>query len=148
MSRRAWIILLLAIGVGLAVLIGVLGRGNSEPTADEATASLCSSLSTFESSVNALANLDPSTTTTTEFQTDVKTVQTNWDAVTAAAQDAKSAQMGSLDAAWSAFESTVQGISGDSSVQDAATTVSKAADTLASSVQSTAKSADCSSGTG
>jgi hypothetical protein len=145
-SRKAWIIVLVAVGVGLAVLIGVLGRGNNEPTAEESTASLCSSLSTFEASVNALTNIDPSTTTTAEFQTDVKNVQADWADVTTAAQDAKSAQMGSLDAAWAAFESSVQGIPSDSTVQDAANTISKSADTLASSVQSTAQSADCSSG--
>jgi len=145
-SRRGWTLLLLGVGVGLAVLVGVLGTRGSEPNAEQSTASLCSSLSTFEASANALANLDPSTTTTAEFQADVKTVQTNWAAVESAAQDVKSSQMDALDAAWANFAAVVQGIPGNATVKDAAGTISQAADTLVSSAQSTAQSVDCSAG--
>ena len=61
MSRMWWIILFVAAGVGLAVVIGVLGTRN-EPSTSKAqeVSSLCASLKTLESSLQALTGLSSS----------------------------------------------------------------------------------------
>jgi len=56
MSRKGWIILLVAGGVGLAIVIGLVA--NSQSVAER---QYCDSLNTLEGSLTALTSLDPST---------------------------------------------------------------------------------------
>jgi hypothetical protein len=81
MSRKAWIVVLIAGGVGLAILIGVLGTRNEPSTTKaQAVTSLCGSLSGLQSSLKTLTSLDPSTATKDELNTDVTAVQNSWTA--------------------------------------------------------------------
>jgi hypothetical protein len=59
-SRTWWIVVgVAAVGVGLAVLLGVLGTRNEDDEAkSEATSSLCTSLQSLETSIENLVNLD------------------------------------------------------------------------------------------
>ena len=109
MSKTWWIILILvAAGVGLAVLIGVLGTRN-EPSKTEAVSSLCSSLQGLESSLKTVTSIDARSTTQSELQSDVNAVKTAWDQVQSDAQAVQNASTGSLDSAWNSFESAVGG---------------------------------------
>ena len=144
MSRTWWIVVVLvAIGVGLAVLVGVLGTRN-EPTKSEAASSLCGSLTALDASVKTLTSIDTSTATMSDFQADVTAVQNDWNQVESDAQALKSAEAGSLDSAWASFESAVKGIPSDATDQDASNSVKQAAGELQSSVESTMSSASCS----
>jgi hypothetical protein len=144
MSRLWWIILLVAAGVGLAVVIGVLGnRGDDDETKSEAASSLCGSLTTLESSIQALLNIDTSTATKSEFQSDVDAVESAWDQVKTDAQDVQDADTGDLDSAWDSFESAVKDVPSDSSVSDAESAVSQSAADLESAAKSTASSVNC-----
>ena len=92
MSRMTWIIVLVACGVGLAVLVGVLGTRHEPSTSKtEAVSSLCSSLKTLDSSVKTLTGIDTSTATMTEFNSDVTAVQNAWNQVTTDAQAVQNA---------------------------------------------------------
>ncbi len=146
MSRMWWIILLVAAGVGLAILVGVLGeRGSStSETKSEAVSTFCGSLKGLETSIQTLVNIDTSTATKSEFQSDVDAVQTSWDQVKTDAQDVQNASTGDLDSAWNDFESAVKDIPNDASVQDAVNDVTESADNLASTAKSTASSVNCS----
>ena len=148
MSRNWWIVVVLvACGVGLAVLIGVLGTRN-EPSKSEAVNTLCSSLGDLESSIKTLTSLDPATATQSELQNDVDGVQAAWSQVQSDAQAVQSAPTGSLDSAWDGFTSAVEDIPNAGSVSDAVTSVTQAAQELDSAAKSTASSIDCSAASG
>ena len=143
MTRTRWIIVLVAIGVGLAVLLGVLGTRN-EPSKAADTSSLCSSLSALETSVKNLTSLG-SGASQSEYQSDVTAVQNDWNQVQSDAQDVQNAPTGDLDSAWDSFESAVKNVPNDSSVSDAVNSITQSANQLVSAAQSTASEVSCSS---
>jgi hypothetical protein len=143
MSRLWWIIILVAAGVGLAILIGVLGTRNEE-SKTEAASSLCTSLSSLETSVTNLTNLDPSTASKSDYQSDVSAVQDDWNQVKSDAQDVQNAPTGELDSAWDSFDSAVKNVPNDASVSDALNDVAQSAQQLVSTAKSTASSLSCS----
>jgi hypothetical protein len=101
MSKMTWIIVLVACGIGLAVLVGVLGTRNEPSTSKaEATSTLCTSLKALDSSVKTLTGIDTSTATKSEYQADVTAVENAWTQVTTSAQAVQNAPTGSLDSAW------------------------------------------------
>jgi hypothetical protein len=143
MSRTRWIIVLVAVGVALAILLGVIGTRN-EPSKAEAASGLCSSLKSLDSSVKSLTSLDPGTATKSDYDSAVSAVQNDWSQVKSDAQAVQNAPMGDLDSAWSSFESTVKNVPSDDSVSAALDAVTQSADQLASTAQSTASSINCS----
>ncbi len=142
MARFWWFVILGAVGVGFIILVGVLSNQNDE-TKSEATSTLCGSLKTLETSIETLVNIDTSTATKSEFQSDVDAVQTAWDQVKTDAQDVQDASTGDLDSAWDDFESAVKDVPNDASVQDAVNDVTQSADELESTAKSTASSINC-----
>jgi len=146
MSRMWWIIILVAAGVGLAVVIGVLGQRNesSGPSKTEAVNSLCSSLKSLESSLKNLTGLS-SSSSKADYENDINAVQSDWNQVKSDAQAVQNAPTGDLDSAWDSFSSAVKNVPNDASVQDAVSDVTQSADQLASAAQSTAAQVNCSS---
>ena len=142
MSRRGWIITLVAVGVGLAIIIGVLGTRN-EPSKAADTSSLCSSLQALESSVKNLTSLG-SDASKSDYQTALNAVDDDWNQVKSDAQDVENAPTGDLDSAWDSFESAVKNVPNDASASDAVDSISQSADQLASAAQSTASEVNCS----
>jgi predicted Zn-dependent protease len=145
MSRMWWIIILVAAGVGIAVVIGILGTRNEPSTSKtQEASSLCASLKTLESSLQALTGLS-SSSSKAEYQTDVTAVQDDWNQVKSDAQAVQNAPTGDLDSAWDSFSSAVKDVPDDASVQDAVKDVTQSAEQLASAAQSTAAQVNCSS---
>jgi hypothetical protein len=143
MSRTGWILLLVVVGVGLAVLVGVLGTRN-EPSKTEAASSLCGSVKTLATSATNLTNLDPGTASKDQLQSGIDTIQSNWNTVKSDAQAVGNAPTGELDSAWSNFTSTVKSATSASSAQDAVNSISQSAQQLASAAQSTVSQLSCS----
>jgi hypothetical protein len=143
MSRTTWIIVLVAGGVGVAIVIGLLGNRGGESQAD-AQQSFCSSLSTLEGSITSLTSLSPTTASKSDYQSAVDEIQSDWDTVKSDASDLANVTMSQLDSAWDSFESAVQDVPDDASVSDALNDVKSSAQSLGSSVQSTLTGPDCS----
>jgi len=145
MSRMWWIIILVAAGVGIAVVIGILGSRNesSGPSKTEAVNSLCASLKSLETSVKSLTSL-PSSASKGDYQNDITAVQNDWNQVKSDAQAVQNAPTGDLDNAWNSFSSAVKNVPNDASVQDAVKDVTQSAEQLASTAQSTAAQVNCS----
>jgi len=146
MSRRGWIIVLVAGGIGLAILIGVLGTRNEDsgPTKAQATSSLCASLQTLETSVKNLTSLS-SSSSKSNYQADVTAVQNAWKQVQTDFQSVQNASEGDLDSAWNNFESAVKAVPDSASVSDAVNSVTQSADALSSAAKTTASEVNCSS---
>jgi hypothetical protein len=143
MSRMWWIIILVAAGIGLAVAIGILGTRN-EPSKTEAVSSLCSSLTSLETSIKNLTSL-PSSASKTDYQNNITAVQDDWNQVKSDAEAVQNAPTGDLDSAWNSFTSAVKDVPNDASVEDAVKDVTQSAEQLASTAQSTAAEINCSS---
>ena len=142
MDRRG-IIALVAVGIGVALLIGYWAtRGDGESQAD-AQAAFCSSLDTLESDVQALVALDPTSASQDDYESAVDSIQSGWDDVKSDASTLASIDMSTLDSAWDDFKSAVDDVPDDASVSDALGDVSSAAQSLASTVQSTLSGPDC-----
>jgi hypothetical protein len=147
MTRKTWIIVLLAAGVGLALLIGLLGERGGESQAQaqaQAQASFCSSLGGLESSLESLTSLDPSSASKDDYRAAVSDIDSAWDEVKTDAGDLKDVNTSTLDSAWDSFK-TVDDVPDDASVSDALGDVSQAAQSLLSTTKSTLTGPDCSS---
>ena len=144
MSRRAWIIVLIALGVGAAIVIGLLGQNGGESQA-QAQQSFCSSLSTLDSSITALTSLDPSTASKSDYQSAVDTIQSDWDQTKSDASNLKNITTSQLTDSWDSFKSSVDNVPSDASVSDALSSVKSSADSFATTVKSTLTGPDCSS---
>lgn len=144
MSRTGWIAALLVAVIAVVVVVVVVVNKNNEPSKAEAASTLCGSLKTLGTSVTALTQLDPSSTSKDQVQSDINTIKSDWNQVKTDAQDVKNAPTGDLDSAWSNFTSTVKGVPNASSVQDAVDSVKQSGQQLASAVKSTASQLSCS----
>jgi hypothetical protein len=143
MRTRTWVIVLIVVGVGLAILIGALGTVGKETQA-EAQQSLCSSLGSLDTSITNLTSLDPMTASQSEYQSAVSDIQDDWNQVKADASDLHSINTSTLQGAWNSFTQAVQGVPSDASVSTALQDVSQSADQLVTTVQSTATGLNCS----
>ena len=147
MSRKWWIVILVAaVAVGAAILIGwlVTRNDNNSESKTEAVSSLCTSLQALDTSVKSLTSL-PSTASKSEYQTAVTAIQTDWNTVKTDAQAVQSAPTGDLDSAWNDFTAALKNVPNDSSVSSAVSDITQSADALVSAAQSTASQINCSS---
>jgi LPS O-antigen subunit length determinant protein (WzzB/FepE family) len=144
--NRTWIIILVVVGIGLAVLIGVLATRGKETQA-EAQQNLCSSLGSLDTATTNLTSLDPKTASKSDYQSAVSDVQNQWNEVKEDAGNLHNINQSTLQSAWNSFTQSVQSVPGDASVSSALQTVSQSAKTLVTTVQSTAKSLNCSTTT-
>ncbi len=140
MGKKGWIILLVALGVGAALVIGYLG--NSQTRAEK---QLCTSLDSLQSDVTNLAAIDPSTYTSGTLQTGITTIQDQWKTTVSDAKDVADFDKDNIEDAWSTFQKTVTSIPSGSSPEEIQSTVTSAATTFESSIESTIGDLDCSS---
>ena len=146
MSRMTWIIVLVVAGIALAVVVGVLGTRNepsssSSTTTDatkvEATTALCASVKNLSTTIQGLANIDPSTITSTEIQTDITSVENAWNKVQSDAASVQDAPTGDLSTSWDALVAAVTAVPSASSVSDAISSVKTAAEGVVTAAKST-----------
>ena len=146
MTRRGWIITLIAVGVGAAIVLGIIGRGKGgQESQAQAQQAFCSSLSALESSISSLQGLNPQTASTSDYQSAVNTVKSDWNTVKSDAQTLHNINMSELDSAWDSFTSAVDNVPSDASVSSALQSISQSATTLATDVKSTYDGMSCSS---
>ncbi len=143
-TQHKVLIAVLAVGVGIAVLIGLAGARGSSGNSVSSQATLCSSLSDLDSSVSALTELDPSTASKSDYESAVTTIQNDWIQVTVAAHGAASSTMSTLDSAWDSFDSAVKGVPSDASASDAISSVKQSGQALVSTTKSTLSGVGCS----
>ena len=142
---RTWIVIIAVIGFAAILLLAVeYSNRNSQPSQEEAVASLCSSLEELQTQATGLTSLDPSSTTTGQIQDDIDAMKGTWSEVESDAADVKNATTDQLDGAWASFESSVSGISDSTSVSDAMQAISGSGQTLESSAQQTLSALSCS----
>ena len=148
MTKKTWLVVLIAVGVGLAVLIGVLGTRNepssstSGPNRAQAASTLCSSVKNLGSSIQSLVGLGTSGTEG-EYQSDVSAVQNAWSQVQSDYQTLKNATPGGLSNAWSAFASAVKNVPSSDSASAAVNSIKQSADALQSAAQTTVSQLNC-----
>ena len=143
-SQHRLLLIVLAVGVGIAVLIGLAGARGSSTTTVSSQANLCSSLSSLESATSDLIGLDPSTASKSDYQSAVSTVQSDWSQVKTAASGAASATVSTLEDAWDTFETAVEDVPSDASVADALSSVQASGQALVSTTKSTLSGFGCS----
>jgi len=143
MRTRTWVIVLIVVGVGLAILIGLLGTVGKETQA-EAQQNLCSSLGSLDTSITNLTSLDPMTASQSDYQSAVSGIQDDWNQVKDDASDLHSINTSTLEGAWNSFAQAVQSVPSDASVGTAVQDVSQSANQLVTTVQSTASGLNCS----
>jgi len=144
MSKMTWIIVLVVAGIALAVVVGVLGTRNepsssssSSTTKVEATSALCTSVKNLATTRQGLANIDPSTITSTEISSDITSVENAWNQVTTAASTVQNAPTGDLNNAWAALVAAVTAVPSASSVSAAVASVKTAAQGVVTAANST-----------
>jgi hypothetical protein len=150
MSRFWWVVVLVAAGVGAAVVIGLVGTRNepsSSASTPEALSVLCSSLRGLGSSVANLTDLS-SSSSKADWKADLTAVDDAWDQVESDFHAVQNASSGGLDSAWDSFTSAVKNVPSADSVADAVSSVTQSADQLVAAAQSTAAQLSCSSPTG
>ena len=138
MGKKAWIILLVAIGVVIAIGIGLVATSQSR-----AEKNFCRDLATLQSSVADLVTPSPGVDQI-EFQTNVAAVQGSWGNVKISAQHLGGVNMNSIDSAWNDFSQAAKNVPASASSGDAQQTISQSAQQLQSAVQSSMESYDCS----
>jgi heat shock protein HslJ len=108
----------------VAALLVLAGCGNQTP--EEATATFCASLQTFDDSVQQLQQITPSNTIG-ELNQAREAVADAWKQVTSSAKQLSEARIDSIDDAWTSLERTIRSISQRDTIADAAAEVSAGA---------------------
>lgn len=143
MNRRGITILVVG-GAAAAILVGIWAASRDGESQADAQQAFCSSLSTLDSSVEALTNLEPTSASQSDYESAVSTIESDWDQVKTDASDLASIDMSTLDDAWDSFTSAVDDVPDDASVSDALSDVKSSADSLVSTTKSTLTGPDCS----
>jgi len=146
------ILVFVAIGVAVAVVIGLLGaRGDSGSTDTQVQAqqqaqtekAFCSSLASLRSATGTLTDLDPQTASKSDYETALAAVQTNWQLVTAQAKALKNTSIDSLEQAWTSFDSAVKAVPADASVSESLQDISSQAKALLAAIQTESDGLGC-----
>jgi hypothetical protein len=130
--------------VVLGVLLLALGAacGGDEPSAAEAEASFCSSLSSFRDTVNGIGDLSLSSSAD-----DVRAlgdeISSAWDDVEEAAADVRDVEIDDLSAAVDDFTQAIEGISSSTSITEIVEIVQSAASVVTGAVSDIASGVDC-----
>jgi hypothetical protein len=142
--NRRGITILVVGGAAAAILVGIWAASRDGESQADAQQAFCSSLSTLDSSVEALTNLEPTSASQSDYESAVSTIESDWDQVKTDASDLASIDMSTLDDAWDSFTSAVDDVPDDASVSDALSDVKSSADSLVSTTKSTLTGPDCS----
>jgi hypothetical protein len=148
MTRRNWILIAVAVGIGAAILIGIFGGrgGNNSSSTSSTTAqqSLCTSLDSHESATKSLTGLSPQSASKSDYQNAVTSIQNDWKQVQTDASAVASSTMSTLTASWDAFSQAVQSVPGSASVSTSLQDVQTQGQALVTTTQSTLTSLSCS----
>jgi len=142
--NRRGITILVVGGAAAAILIGIWAASRDGESQADAQQAFCSSLSTLDSSVEALTDLEPTSASQSDYESAVSTIESDWDQVKTDASDLASIDMSTLDDAWDSFTAAVDDVPDDASVSDALSDVKSSADSLVSTTKSTLTGPDCS----
>jgi hypothetical protein len=143
LSRTTWVVVLVAAGIGVAVVIGLLGNRGGDSQADPQQ-SFCSSIDTLEESIHLLVTMSPANATMAGYETAVDQIEGDWEQVQDAASDLNDITMSQLDSAWDSFESAVRSVPANASLNEALDDVTPSAQSLASTAQATLNGPECS----
>jgi hypothetical protein len=111
-TRRTPLAAAIALGLALAV---ACTPASDQPTAEDA---LCDSLAEFNTSVQAIADLDPETDSVEDAQTAAQAAEDAWADVQAAAADVAEADDSAVEAAWSDLAQTITDLPSDVPLAD------------------------------
>jgi hypothetical protein len=108
------------ISLGAAVALGLALAVACTPASDQPTAedALCDSLTAFNDSVQAIADLDPQTDSVEDAQAAAQAADDAWADVEAAAADVAEADEAALGAAWSDLSQTITSLPTDVPIAD------------------------------
>ena len=130
----------------LMVAIGALGlvaaACSSTPSTEEATANLCSSLSSFASSVQQTLGLSADSTVD-DAEATLESVQSGWDDVKEDAEVVNEAATAEAEAAIDDFKAAIDDLSGDATIGETVTQAASALGDLTDSLQAIANSITC-----
>jgi hypothetical protein len=145
MTRTTWIIVLVAGGVGLALIIGLLGGCNESEQEQQqsAVSELCSSLNSLGSDTAALMSLNPVSASKDDYESAVSDVEDDWDEVQSNASEVESTTMSLLSSSWDSFKQAVDDVPDDASVSDALQGIAQAGQQLQTSTASTLSAVQC-----
>jgi hypothetical protein len=147
-SKLQKILVLVAIGVAAAVVIGLLGArgGSSGSGSTDAQAqaqeqaqteqAFCSSLASLRSATGTLTDLDPQKASKSDYQQALAAVQSNWQLVNAQAKALKNTSIDSLEQAWTEFDSAVNSVPSGASVSESLQAISSQAKALIAATES------------
>ncbi len=141
MRARRRIGLIAAPVVALVLLVAACGGDESQASAEQ---NLCQALGNYASAVAGLQGLSLQSTKQ-DIQTQVEAVQSAWDGVTSAAQDVASADVNAIESAQSNLQDAVNGLSDDTTLEQAAQDLQPQLQALAQAYQQTYNGLDCSS---
>src|SRR4051812_1509685 len=114
MSRTALIVTLAALGLVLAVVVGVAADSQSD-----AEKNFCKSMDSLQSAANNLTTLNGSSLSQGEIQSDVSTLQNAWGDVKSDAGKVHKANIDNLQSAWSDFTSSIKNVTDAASLSAA-----------------------------
>jgi hypothetical protein len=146
MNLKTWLIVLLAVGVGLAIVVGVLATTGKETQA-EAQQNLCSSLNGLDTATTNLLGLDPKTASKDDYQSAVSDVENQWNDVKDDAGDLHNINQSMLQSAWNSFSQAVKAVPSSASVSEGLMGVSQAGTQLVNATKSTLNGLNCSTTT-
>jgi hypothetical protein len=112
LTRKTSLAAAIALGLSLAV---ACTPAADQPTAEDA---LCDSLAEFNSSVQAIGDLDPQSDSVEDAQAAAQAAEDAWAEVQAAAADVAEADDSAVDTAWSDLSQTITDLPSDVPIAD------------------------------
>ena len=126
----------------LAVFALAIAACSSTPSTEEATENLCASLSSLESTVSGASSIDGDTPVD-DAESTLDSVETAWDDVKDDAEVVNETATQEAEDAIDSFKDAVNDLSGDASLDEAATQAVTAIEDLGSALASIAGSITC-----
>ena len=137
-SKRTRVIAALA-------LMLVAAACTTTPDQSTAEATLCGSLATFQTDVQAVADLSPDSASVDDLNAATDAVSSSWDQVVTDAQAVSAADTAALTSAYNDLAQAIQDLPTDVAVTDALTTLQPSIDAVNSAYTEMANGLSCAS---